>query len=107
MRVEGVVEEVSPDESSAYWETRPRGSRIAAWASPQSQPLTDRDELDARVDEVEARFADVDVPLPAFWGGYRLVPDAVELWTHRENRLHDRLRYVRDGEGWRSERLAP
>ena len=107
VRVEGVVDEVSFEESSAYWETRPRGSRIAAWASPQSQPLADRDELHGRVGEIEARFGEGDVPLPPFWGGYRLVPDAVELWTHRENRLHERLRYVRDGEGWRSERLAP
>lgn len=106
-RAEGVVEEVSPEESSAYWETRPRGSRIAAWASPQSQPLTGRDDLDRRVADVEARFGDGDVPLPPFWGGYRLVPEVIELWTHRENRLHDRLKYVRDGDGWRGQRLAP
>ena len=106
-RVEGVVEEVSPHESSAYWATRPRGSRIAAWASPQSQPLTGRDDLDRLVAEVEARFGDGDVPLPPFWGGYRLVPESIELWIHRDNRLHDRHLYVREDAGWRRLRLAP
>ena len=107
VRVDGVVEEVAADESTAYWETRPRGSQIAAWASPQSRHLTDRDELDARVAEVEKRFAGSPVPLPPFWGGYRLVPESIELWIHRDDRLHDRFRYVREGAGWRRERLAP
>lgn len=107
VRVEGRVEETSTEESDAYWQSRPRASRIAAWASPQSAPLADRAELDARVAEVEEQFGDTDVPLPAFWGGYRVVPDAVELWEHHDDRLHDRIRYVRDGEGWRRERLAP
>lgn len=107
VRVEGRVEEVSADESEAYWATRPRGSQIAAWASPQSQPLADRAELDARVTEADARFGDEAVPLPPFWGGFRVVPDAIELWEHRDDRLHDRLRYVRDGSAWRSELLAP
>jgi pyridoxamine 5'-phosphate oxidase len=107
VRVEGVVEEVSEDESAAYWETRPRASRIAAWASPQSRQLADRAELEALVAKVERRFDGRDVPLPPFWGGYRLVPATVELWTHRENRLHDRVRYVREADSWRSERLAP
>ena len=107
VRVEGVVEEMPAEESTAYWKTRPRGSQVAAWASPQSQPLDDRVELDARVEEVEKRFADADVPLPPFWGGYRVVPESIELWTHRDNRLHDRLRYVREPDGWRRELLAP
>jgi pyridoxamine 5'-phosphate oxidase len=107
VRVEGAVEEVSEDESAAYWETRPRASRIAAWASPQSRQLADRAELEALVAKVERRFDGRDVPLPPFWGGYRLVPATVELWTHRENRLHDRVRYVREADSWRSERLAP
>jgi len=107
VRVEGTVEELSPEESSAYWVTRPRGSQIAAWASPQSRPLTDRAALDALVEKAEQRFADEDVPLPPFWGGYRLVPDSIELWTHRDDRLHDRVLYVRESRGWRSERLAP
>jgi pyridoxamine 5'-phosphate oxidase len=107
VRVEGAVEEVSVEESTAYWETRPRASQIAAWASAQSRPLTDRAELDARVADVEERFAGGAVPLPPFWGGYRIVPESVELWIHRENRLHDRFRYAREGAGWRGERLAP
>lgn len=107
VRVEGCVEETSIEESDAYWKSRPRASRIAAWASPQSQPLEGRADLDARVAEVEARFEDDDVPLPAFWGGYRVIPDAVELWEHHDDRLHDRIRYVRAGGGWRRERLAP
>ena len=107
VRVEGTVEEVSPEESLAYWVTRPRGSQIAAWASPQSRLLADSAALDALVEEAEQRFADEDVPLPAFWGGYRLVPDSIELWRHRDDRLHDRVLYVREGRGWRNERLAP
>jgi pyridoxamine 5'-phosphate oxidase len=107
LRVEGTVEEVSRGESAAYWETRPRGSQVAAWASHQSQELTDRSELDARVVETRERFADGDVPLPPFWGGYRIVPEAIELWTHRDDRLHERVRYERDGEGWRRALLAP
>jgi pyridoxamine 5'-phosphate oxidase len=108
VRVEGTVAPVSDEESRAYWTTRPRGSQIAAWASRQSQPLTGRDELEARVAELEARFAGDDVPLPPFWGGYRLAPECIELWEHRESRLHDRIRYERTADaGWRRERLAP
>jgi pyridoxamine 5'-phosphate oxidase len=106
-RVEGAVEELTGEESSAYWATRPRGSQVAAWASPQSQPLADRAELLARVSDVEQRFGEGVIPLPPFWGGYRVVPHTVELWTHRDNRLHDRLRYVRGADCWRCERLAP
>jgi pyridoxamine 5'-phosphate oxidase len=107
VRLEGAVEELSEVESTAYWATRPRGSQIAAWASHQSEPLSGRDELDARVAEAEARFAGGDVPLPPFWGGYRIVPERVELWQHRDSRLHDRVRYERTAGGWRRERLAP
>ena len=107
LRVEGVVEEVSEDESVAYWETRPRGSQVAAWASRQSHELADRSELDARVAEAAERFADTTVPLPPFWGGYRVVPETIELWTHRDDRLHERVRYERDGFGWRRALLAP
>jgi pyridoxamine 5'-phosphate oxidase len=107
IRVEGAVEVISEAESTAYWETRPRASQLSAWASPQSSELGDRAELDARVAEVDERFAGGAVPLPPFWGGYRLVPEVIELWTHRDDRLHDRLRYVREGDGWRRERLAP
>jgi len=107
VRVEGGVVELSAEESTAYWNTRPRGSQLAAWASPQSQPLESRSELEALVSGVEERFAGVGVPLPPFWGGYRLIPDTVELWVHRDDRLHERVRYTRTGMGWRRERLAP
>ncbi len=106
-RVDGDVEDVPPEESETYWETRPRASQIAAWSSPQSQPLSSRDELDRRVAELEERFAGEPVPLPPFWGGYRLVPESIELWIHRDNRLHDRHLYVRENTGWRRLRLAP
>jgi pyridoxamine 5'-phosphate oxidase len=107
VRVEGAVEEIGASESQAYWDSRARGSRIAAWASPQSELLADRPELDALYGDTEARFGDGDVPLPDFWGGYRVIPETFEFWLHRENRLHDRIRYVRTAEGWRRERLAP
>jgi pyridoxamine 5'-phosphate oxidase len=107
VRIEGAVEQTTDEESAAYWQSRPRSSQLAAWASPQSQRLSGRDELDIRVAEAEERFAGVDVPLPPFWGGFRLVPATVEFWTHRDDRLHDRVRYLREPDGWRRERLAP
>lgn len=107
LRVEGAVEEVAREESETYWRTRPRASRIAAWASPQSRAVASRDELDARFAEAAQRFGDGDIPLPEAWGGYRIVPDTVELWTHREDRLHDRIAYRRTPSGWERERLAP
>jgi pyridoxamine 5'-phosphate oxidase len=108
VRVEGTVEDIAVEESEEYWRTRPRESRVAAWASPQSRPLADREELEARVAEVEERFGgDEAVTLPAFWGGFRIVPDTFELWTHRDDRLHDRIVYRRTPDGWERERLAP
>jgi pyridoxamine 5'-phosphate oxidase len=107
VRIEGHVEETAEDESSAYWSTRPRGSQLAAWASPQSRALTGRDELDARVAEATERFAGRDVPLPPHWGGYRLRPTRIEFWTHRDDRLHDRVVFVLEPEGWSRLRLAP
>jgi pyridoxamine 5'-phosphate oxidase len=107
VRVEGAVERVDEAESQAYWESRPLESRIAAWASPQSQPVADRAELDALYDAAATRFAAEKVPLPGFWGGYRVVPETIEFWRHRDDRLHDRIRYERASTGWRSERLAP
>ncbi len=107
VRVTGRVSRVAREETEAYFATRPRGSRIGAWASEQSHIIPGRSTLDAAVAEVEKRFADADVPAPPHWGGFRVMPDAVEFWQGRSNRLHDRLRYVRAGDGWRVERLAP
>ena len=108
VRVEGRVERTSPEESAAYFATRPLGSRLSAWASPQSQVIAGRAVLERRVAELAAAYPGGDVPLPPFWGGYRLVHEVVELWHGRPNRLHDRLRYTRaEGGGWRIERLAP
>ena len=106
VRIEGRVEEVGFDESAAYWATRPLPSRLSAWASPQSEAVRSRAELESSVDEIAADFGD-DPPLPPFWGGYRVVPEAIELWEHRDDRLHDRVLYTRDGSRWRLERLAP
>jgi pyridoxamine 5'-phosphate oxidase len=105
--VAGRVERIADAESDAYFATRPRGARIGAWASPQSAVLEDRAELDRRVEEVETRFGDADVPRPPFWGGYRLAPASLEFWQGRPSRLHDRFRYEREPTGWRLDRLAP
>ena len=106
IRVEGAVQKVSGEESDAYWATRPRGSQIAASVSSQSEPIESRDALEKRFAELEAAHPG-EIPRPAHWGGFRLVPDVYEFWEHRENRLHDRVRYRRDGEGWTVERLQP
>ena len=107
VRVEGRIERVSEAESAAYFATRPRGSQIAAWASQQSQPLASREDLERRYTSLEREYEGREVPLPPHWGGYRLRPEAIEFWEHRENRLHDRIRYTRAREGWRTEQLAP
>ena len=106
VRVEGAVERIDPAESDAYWATRPSGSRVSAAASPQSRVVADRAELERRVADVRARYGD-EPPRPATWGGFRLEPVVWEFWQHRDDRLHDRLRYRRDGESWVRERLAP
>jgi pyridoxamine 5'-phosphate oxidase len=94
-------------ETEAYFATRPRPSQLGAWASPQSQVVADRGALDARYAEVAARFGDGDIPAPAHWGGVRVEPETVEFWQGRESRLHDRLRYRSEGDGWIVERLGP
>jgi pyridoxamine 5'-phosphate oxidase len=106
VRVEGRVQRVGRDESEAYFRTRPRGAQLAALTSAQSEPVESREALEARFAELEKRYPD-EVPLPENWGGYRLVPETYEFWQHRENRLHDRFRYSREGEGWKIERLSP
>lgn len=110
VRITGRAERVPEEESAAYFATRPRGSRLGAWASRQSEVIASREVLDRRWDELEAAYeGSDDIPLPPFWGGYVIVPDAFEFWQGRRDRLHDRLRYVRglpDGP-WQVERLAP
>jgi pyridoxamine 5'-phosphate oxidase len=107
VRVEGRVGRVPPGEADEYFATRPLGGRLAAHASRQSEVLEGRDELEARVAELEAEHADGDVPRPDWWGGYRLVPEAWEFWQHRADRLHDRFRYRRADGRWVIERLFP
>jgi pyridoxamine 5'-phosphate oxidase len=107
VRVEGTVERLSAAESDAYFAARPRAAQISAWASPQSEVIAGRDELERAFADTERRFAGAEVPRPPHWGGFLVRPARVELWQGRAGRLHDRLRYERDGDGWRIERLAP
>ncbi|MEM9070172.1 MAG: pyridoxamine 5'-phosphate oxidase [Myxococcota bacterium] len=107
IRVEGAVARVSSAESDAYFRSRPRGSQLGAWASPQSSPIASRAALETRLVEVTTRFEGQDVSRPAHWGGYRLEPSMIEIWFNQVDRLHDRLRYVRDGADWSETRLAP
>ncbi|MFQ5678959.1 MAG: pyridoxamine 5'-phosphate oxidase [Gemmatimonadota bacterium] len=109
VRVEGDVARLSPEESAAYFRTRPRGSQLGAWASMQSRELESRAELKRRFAERRTEFRGREVPLPPFWGGYRLIPERIEFWQGRANRLHDRLLYTRgeEGGGWRRVRLFP
>jgi len=107
VRVTGPVERVSAEESDAYWASRPPASRLSAWASPQSGAIPSREVLEEKVAELAARWPGDDVPRPPFWGGFRVVPVTIEFWTHKDDRLHDRERHTRDGDGWRVECLAP
>jgi pyridoxamine 5'-phosphate oxidase len=107
VRIEGPIERVSEEESRDYFTTRARGSQLGAWASKQSQPLSDRHELEQREKEMAERFDGEDVPLPEFWGGYRLRPDYLEFWQGRANRLHDRVCFERAGDGWETLRRFP
>jgi pyridoxamine 5'-phosphate oxidase len=107
VRVTGLVAAVARSESEQYFRTRPFGSRLGAWASHQSEIISSRAELDERLRVLTLRHEDEVVPLPPFWGGYRLTPEEVEFWQARENRLHDRLRYRKSDPGWLIERLSP
>ncbi len=107
VRVEGPAERVPAEESDAYFASRPRGSQIGAWTSRQSEPVDSRATIEARYRETEQRFAGQPVPRPPFWGGYRVRPRRIEIWRAGDHRLHDRFSYVRDGEGYRVERLQP
>jgi pyridoxamine 5'-phosphate oxidase len=107
VRLRGPVTRVRPDETAAYFATRPRGAQLAAWASPQSQPIAGRSSLDELLAEVTERFGDAEIPPPPNWGGYRIGVTEIEFWQGRQFRLHDRLRYRLDGASWVVERLAP
>ncbi|HKN55959.1 MAG TPA: pyridoxamine 5'-phosphate oxidase [Amycolatopsis sp.] len=106
--VRGEVERVGTKETAEYWAQRPRGSQLGAWASPQSRVVDGRRALDNALHAIQRRFAEVDeIPAPPHWGGWRIRPDVVEFWQGREDRMHDRLRYIRTDDGWQTERLAP
>ena len=107
IEISGVAERISNVEAAKYFMTRPRGSQLGAWVSQQSHVLTSRKALEMKLDEVKRKFANREVPLPSFWGGYRVVPRAIEFWQGQADRLHDRFQYVREGERWRIQRLAP
>jgi len=107
IEIDGVAERISNAEAAKYFMTRPRGSQLGAWVSHQSEVLTSRKALEMKLDEIKRKFSKREVPLPSFWGGYRVVPSAIEFWQGQPDRLHDRFRYVLEGEGWRMRRLAP
>ena len=107
VRIEGRVERTSEEDAAAYFSTRPRDSRIGAWASPQSRTVASRSELEEMARRADREFRGGEVPLPPFWGGYRVIPDAIEFWQGRPGRLHDRLLYERRTDGWKRTRLAP
>ena len=107
VRIEGAVERVSDTEADAYFDSRPRGSQIGAWASEQSQPIAARLELEQRVTEITERFGSGKIPRPSSWGGYRIVPRAIEFWYDRADRLHDRVMYLRSEDGYVRSLLSP
>ena len=107
VRITGGVERTTVEESEQYFRSRPLGSRLGAWASHQSRPIPSREVLERALAEAQRRFSDGEPALPPYWGGYRVRPESIEFWQGRESRLHDRIRYLGEGEGWRVERLSP
>jgi len=107
IRISGKTEKTSREESQTYFHSRPIGSQLGAWVSHQSEVIDARRILEARLAELEERFAGQEIPCPPHWGGYRIKPERIEFWQGRPNRLHDRFRYTRQGESWRIDRLAP
>jgi pyridoxamine 5'-phosphate oxidase len=105
--INGTAEKIPTSESLAYFVTRPIGSRLGAWTSQQSSVITSRSLLEAKLEEMKRKFADGKIPLPSFWGGYRIVPESYEFWQGRQNRLHDRFLYSKSGDNWQPERLQP
>lgn len=105
--IAGTVSRISTVESARYFMSRPKDSQVAAWVSSQSHPLSSRQMLLQKFSEMKTKFGEGKIPLPSFWGGFRVVPTAIEFWQGRENRLHDRFLYTPEGDGWKIERLAP
>lgn len=107
VKIQGTVEKVSKAESLRYFSSRPRGSQIGAWVSEQSKAITSRGLLEQKVAEIKRKFSEGEIPLPSFWGGYRVIPERIEFWQGRPSRLHDRFEYVRQSNGWHIQRLQP
>ncbi|WP_297797577.1 pyridoxamine 5'-phosphate oxidase [uncultured Marinobacter sp.] len=107
VKIQGTVEKVSKAESLRYFSSRPRGSQIGAWVSEQSKAITSRGLLEQKVAEIKRKFSEGEIPLPSFWGGYRVIPERIEFWQGRPSRLHDRFEYVRQSDGWHIQRLQP
>ncbi len=107
VKIEGIAEKISSAESIKYFSSRPRGSQLGAWCSHQSRAISSRSLLEAQFQAIKTKFKQQEIPLPDFWGGYRIVPQTIEFWQGRENRLHDRFRFTQEENIWSSERLAP